>query len=273
MYAIHLIEYARNLRQPLSALLSCAHNAGDVPLPFTYALLQGEGHVALIDVGDDERDPLTRAIHERDAIAHWQPPEVMLAELGARPEEVDAVLLTHAHFDHMDNLGAFPNATFYIQRREIEAYLSAVRDPLYRRVLGAIKPENLVEAQELIRAGRMRAVDGPVNDVLPGVDLVPMFDGHTFGSQVVLVRQGGEALAFIGDIAYLRESFDGIDGDGAYVPAGMASGSPYELVRQLDAIVRLVGGRKDNIILGHSMENWTRYETRRVGPLHISKIR
>jgi hypothetical protein len=50
-------------------------------------------------------------------------------------------------------------------------------------------------------------------------------------------------------------------------------GSPDQLARALDAIVRLVDGRKDNIILGHSTENWTKHETLVFKGLHISRIR
>ena len=34
--------------------------------------------------------------------------------------DVTTVFITHAHFDHMGGLDLFPNAMFYIQKREID---------------------------------------------------------------------------------------------------------------------------------------------------------
>ena len=39
------------------------------------------------------------------------------------------MLVTHAHFDHLGNVAAFPNATVYIQRREVEKWGWAVSLP------------------------------------------------------------------------------------------------------------------------------------------------
>ena len=51
----------------------------------------------------------------------------MLAECGVTPEEVSNIFITHAHFDRMGNLEAFPNATVYIQERELSKWVWSLR--------------------------------------------------------------------------------------------------------------------------------------------------
>jgi N-acyl homoserine lactone hydrolase len=48
---------------------------------------------------------------------------VVLAEAGVSPADVQHVFLTHAHFDHTGNTDAFPNATFYLQERELSKWI------------------------------------------------------------------------------------------------------------------------------------------------------
>ena len=50
----------------------------------------------------------------------------VLAECGLTPGDVTEVFLTHAHFDHMGNIEDFPNATFYIQERELSKWVWAM---------------------------------------------------------------------------------------------------------------------------------------------------
>ena len=35
------------------------------------------------------------------------------------PEDIDIIVLTHLHFDHIGNNELFPNATFIVQRGEV----------------------------------------------------------------------------------------------------------------------------------------------------------
>lgn len=274
MYSIWLMEYAHVPTQPIGSVLAGQHNKGYRELSFTYMLLKGGGHTILVDTGTDGESEETIKLHQRDCVTGWQPPEKVLAKVGVRPEEVDWVLLTHAHYDHMDNLKAFPNARFVVQEKEILGWVWAMtREKKYRAPHMALKSQNIYDALRLIEEGRMTLVNGEVKDVLPGIDLYPAFDGHTFGSQIVLVHNSDGVWLNVGDLVYVRENLTGLNGDGVYVPVGLAVGSPYNMTKSLDDIMRLAGGDIGRVIIGHETDNWTRFPSRRYDDgLYVAQI-
>jgi hypothetical protein len=52
---------------------------------------------------------------------------------------------------------------------------------------------NLGPGVPLFDAGATLCVDGVMMDALPGIDLHPAFDSHTFGSMWIEVRNDGSA--------------------------------------------------------------------------------
>ncbi|MDT9702885.1 MBL fold metallo-hydrolase, partial [Streptomyces sp. P17] len=63
---------------------------------------------------------------KRYAFSNWEDPVDVLAKVGFSPKDVDVILITHMHFDHMGNFGAFPNAKLYIQLDEYLGWSEAV---------------------------------------------------------------------------------------------------------------------------------------------------
>jgi len=264
MYSIWLLEYARKPRQSRALILGGKSSAGYCELPYSYMVLKGHGHIAMIDVGSNGNDPETQEIHEKDGVENWRPPENILAKIGISPVDVDTVFLTHAHYDHMDNMQAFKNANFIIQEKEIMGWAWAMtRDSKYSWIRRAFKSSVVYEALELAECGRMKLVEGEVRDVLPGIDLYPAYDGHTFASQIVSINNENKKWLVIGDLAYSRTNFEGIGGDGVYVPVGISVGPAYNLLKTLDNIMELAGGDINNVVIGHSEDNIKYYPSKK----------
>lgn len=124
-----------------------------------------------------------------------------LGEAGWSPNEVDAVVCTHLHTDHvgwntmLDNgrwVPTFPNARYFIGRAEYE-FWSAHTDAEQQTMLGdSIKP--------IIDAGLAKFVE--VDHVIsPEVKLTPSL-GHTPGHVSVVIESDNEGAVITGDMLH-----------------------------------------------------------------------
>lgn len=124
-----------------------------------------------------------------------------LKRLGIRPEEVDAVVTTHLHWDHAGGLTrrdergglelTFKRARHFIQRSEWDFALH----PDVRSQSGYVPDDftPLADGSKLVEL-----LDGDA-EVLPGVHIRHV-GGHTPGSQVMVLRSGELACAVTGDL-------------------------------------------------------------------------
>jgi N-acyl homoserine lactone hydrolase len=276
-YSVWLLEYAHIPTQAMSVFLAGHHNEGFRLMPFSYLVLKGEGHVAMVDVGmDPGQDDYARELAQKDNVQDWQPPEKVLAKIGLMPADVDTVFLTHAHYDHMGNLGAFPKAQFYIQKREYQDWMGALSLPeRYKNVLMAINPQDLANAKKLVESGRMTLIDGAQENVLPGIHLRPAYDGHTYASQMVIIENQDPSGTWVycGDLAYTRTNLTGIDGSGIYIPVGIAVGTHYNIMKSYDEMLEIVGKKLDHIIIGHESDSWELYPSWQTADrLHVTEV-
>jgi glyoxylase-like metal-dependent hydrolase (beta-lactamase superfamily II) len=114
-----------------------------------------------------------------------------LARLGVAPTDVDLVVLTHLHEDHVgwvvgpDGTPLFENAQHVVQAAEIEAVAD---DALVRAA--TVDP--------LGQAGLLWAIEGPYA-LRTGIDVEPT-PGHTPGHQSVWLTSGDDVLLLTGDV-------------------------------------------------------------------------
>ncbi|XVU26348.1 MBL fold metallo-hydrolase [Actinoplanes sp. CA-054009] len=153
----------------------------------SYAVRLGDGPVTLVDAGIGPAGSLA---------ADWAPvpgrlPDE-LAAAGIAPGDVETIVLTHLHNDHMGwavpRDSPFTAARVLVQRADVELY-RAHRDQ-------AGQFDLLIEP--LRAEGRIQEVDGDLA-LVPGVRVVAT-PGHTPGHQSVLVEDGDESLLVAGDL-------------------------------------------------------------------------
>jgi glyoxylase-like metal-dependent hydrolase (beta-lactamase superfamily II) len=189
-----------------SRLFHNVHTYGEPDAPaslayYFWVLREGE-RVVLVDTG---WDPAVARRRGRDCLVE---PLDALGALGIEPRQVEAVLVSHFHYDHIGNLRAFPDAELVVPATEVEFWAT----PMARSgQFAAHVEEGELKVVEAARAaGRVREVGGET-EVLPGVRAIEV-GGHSPGQLMFLVaaaaRGGDGDVLLTSDAVHLYEDFE-----------------------------------------------------------------
>lgn len=157
--------------------------------PFTPMLVEADGQRVLIDTGIGANvGPTAGKLQDN------------LAAAGVAPEDIDVVILTNGHPDHVggatDGAGrpAFPRARYVMSRLDWEVYTDpeqivayAPDDPGLRDLMVTVAGANLPPLRD-----RIELVEDDA-EIVPGVRLLAA-PGHTPGHVVVEIASDGERL-------------------------------------------------------------------------------
>lgn len=125
-----------------------------------------------------------------------------LEAVGVGADQIDAVIVTHAHVDHMGGLVAggrrnFPKASLHVDRRDI-AYWT---DPAKRAAAPEFLKSSFDACAEMVRLyPDLQAIDGE-RQIARGVSVVDL-TGHTPGHIGVRVEDGGRSLLMVSDMLF-----------------------------------------------------------------------
>lgn len=165
---------------------------GHFPINIGSFAVRSGGRLLLVDTGIGDKN-------RRDYRNGTLPASLQAA--GIRPEDVDDVLITHLHFDHVGwntverdgtYVPFFSNARYLIQRREWEYWsrpeIAAGTDYMADCVL------------PLMDAGRVQLIEDETA-VTEDITTMPT-PGHTPGHSAIAIVSGGERGLILGDVAH-----------------------------------------------------------------------
>ena len=194
-------EFVKNA--PLAevkALLASQGLATDhIDIPFTPFLVVGGGRRVLMDTGLGEfGGPTTGKLLEN------------LRAAGVQPGDIDTVLITHFHGDHINGLRTragelvFPNAKVMVPAAEYNFWMDDARL--------AAAPEAMKGAFNNVRrvfanmpAATLQRFEAGV-EVAPGIRSVAAY-GHTPGHTLFEVKSAGQTFMFVGDLTNVPALF------------------------------------------------------------------
>jgi len=133
-----------------------------------------------------------------------------LEVLGIAPDQVKAVVLSHAHPDHIGGIltpqgqAAFPKARIYLAGPEFEFWNADQPDLSTTTLPDAIKKNGVEVAHKAFQAvgDDLQKVEGD-EEFWPGFRFVAA-PGHTPGHRGVHIRSGQEELLYLGDSVHVH---------------------------------------------------------------------
>ena len=169
--------------------------------------------------------------------------------LDVDPDAIRRVIVSHLHFDHTGAIGHFPNAEYFVHRREWQyahapdwfAAAVYIRHDFDRPARWTFLDLDEIQAEhDLYGDGTITIVYTP---------------GHSHGHMSVAVRLEREPLILAGDAIDAQAHYDGEVLPGFFVDASAVVRS----VARLKSHQQRLGGAK--VIYGHDLEQWQTLKT------------
>ena len=174
------------LAQAEAALRERRQPVDYIRTPYTNLYVDTGAHRVLVDMGAGSLLPSTGRLPGN------------LRAAGVEPREIDAILITHAHPDHvggtLDEAGdpIYPNARYYIWKGEWNFWTS---DVAFEKVPEMFVSVARTQLQPVLDQLVLLEREG---EVMPGISILSA-PGHTPGHTVISFESGGERLLYISD--------------------------------------------------------------------------
>ena len=173
-------------------------DANRIPLSMRPLIVRSDRHTMIIDAGcGDKMDAKSARIFKLDRRYHL---DHALAEAGLTVEDIDIVLASHLHWDHVGGFtrighnGAveprFPKAKYIAHRAEWEDATHP-----HERSRASYLQQDFVPLKD---AGVLTLVDDAA-EIIPGVKY-RRSGGHCAHHQVVMIESGGKTAVFTADM-------------------------------------------------------------------------
>ena len=245
-YSIQAIRYASSPGFPVSGLVMGAPKDEKVDIAMIIWLIRGGGHNILFDSGF-HRESWLKEFPMNDFLR----PDEAVKLAGVKPEEITDVVISHAHWDHLDGIDLFPKATVWIQKEEFRYYTGEAWQAGGQH--GGIDAEDVKELVRLNTEGRLRLVDGDNVEIFPGIRA---YTGarHTYASQYLRI-EGRPSFVLASDNCYLYRNLAEHKASATFLEAD----EPGNIKNQARMIE--LAGSVDRVIPGHDALEFQKFPT------------
>ena len=223
-----------------------------------YCFLVDTGDYKVLgDTGLCEEERATKFHHKCEKRGCLEVHHHLKRELGIQPSEIDIVLFTHLHWDHVQNMKEFPNARFICPEIEIKWAYNPL--PLYYRtyespVLG-IEPAYYGCSFELVHGE---------TEIVPGISV---FDtpGHSPGHMSVTVATSAGDIVLAGDAIFQARNMEPNEEEKwrYWVPARFVNSiEGWKSVEEIDKRADYILACHDEAVGAHKVYPFRGMETR-----------
>jgi glyoxylase-like metal-dependent hydrolase (beta-lactamase superfamily II) len=162
---------------------------------FFWVILSPEGPI-VVDCGFGPEEA------QRRTVLRYRERRELLAACGVIPEDVKTVFVTHLHYDHWAGYDLFPNATYFIQEREIAFWQGpGSAFPIFA---SSANLDAIAALEPLSRSGRIKVVDADWQ-LAVGIH-AQLMSGHTPGLQTLTVDSNKGKVLIANDTFHFYEN-------------------------------------------------------------------
>lgn len=216
---------------------------GPIGMDYFFWVVRNDQRTVVVDTGFSRTGAAARG---RTLLV--DPPEAFSA-LGVRPEDAPTVVVTHAHYDHIGNLGHFHRSPVVVAQAELDFWSG--------RHAGRMQFHHLAEDDELraladaVREGRAIPFEER-HQVADGIDVVRV-GGHTPGQAIVRVHTADGHVLLASDAVHYYEEYER---DMPFISAAnlVDMYAAYDTIRAM-----IAGGEVAHLVTGHDPGTFDRF--------------
>jgi glyoxylase-like metal-dependent hydrolase (beta-lactamase superfamily II) len=204
-YEVYALRYAaRQGRKSREFLGFHKYGEPDEPctLDYFFWLARNGQRTVLVDCGYSAARAREKNLYTGNSPNH--DPLEILSHLGVSPGEVDHVVLSHMHHDHVGNVDKFPNATFSMARAELEFWTGP--HAASELLASTVEAEEVALVESLLREGRLHLIEEG-ETIFPGIQ-VTRLGGHTPGQLMTEVAGRSGPVVLASDAVHFYEEME-----------------------------------------------------------------